>query len=214
MKKILIFVILLLTGISSEAQQWIGVRGGYNSSDITIDRFSYRKTDTYSSINYGLIYKVYFDKHTGLQVELNNVKRGFSYYEKDTTNIRESIELPVFTNLRWEFGNFITFANGGIYVGFAQKMKYKIKTGTGTGTDEVSASFSGRDRRFEFGFGIGAGIGLRLVQRIELFAEFRYNYGLTYLYTPKYENERVKYVQPTSMQFSFGALYKFANAKK
>jgi hypothetical protein len=212
MKKTLIFVILLLIGISSEAQQLVGVRGGYNVSDITIDRFSYRKTNTFSSINYGLIYKVYFDKHTGLQVEFNNIKRGFSYFENDTTHIRESLELPVFTNLRWEFGNFIIFGNGGIYVGYAQKMKYKVKSATST--NEFSTQFSGRDRRFEFGFGFGAGAGFNVAKKIELFAEFRYNYGLTYLYAPKYQEERVKYVQPTSMQVSLGVLYKIANAKK
>ncbi|MDR3286472.1 MAG: PorT family protein [Prevotellaceae bacterium] len=212
MKKILIITILLLIAINSEAQHWIGIRGGYNSSDITIDRFSYRRTDPYSSINYGVVYKLYIDKHTGLQAEFNKLNRGFSYRENDTTHIRESWELPVLGNLRFEVGNFMLFANFGFYVGYAQKMKYKIKTETST--NEVAAEFSPKDSRFEFGFCVGGGAGFHISQRIELLAEFRYNYGLTYLYKPKYNDERIRYIQPVSMQISFGVLYKFANFKK
>ncbi|MDR2125515.1 MAG: PorT family protein [Prevotellaceae bacterium] len=212
MKKILIFTIILFAGKCAEAQHWIGIRGGYNNSDITADRFNYRKTNSYSSINYGLIYKIYIDKYTGLQAEFNNIKRGFSYKENDTVNIRESWELPILGHGRMEFGNFIVFINGGFYLGYTQKAKYKLKSQTSAA--EMPASFTGRDVRFEFGFNLGGGIGFRIAKRIELQTEFRYNYGLTYLYKPKYQNERVKYIQPTSMQVSFGVLYKFANIKK
>ncbi|MDR1984141.1 MAG: PorT family protein [Prevotellaceae bacterium] len=212
MKKILIFAILLLLSINAEAQHWIGVRGGYVNSDITIDMFNYRRTNSYSSINYGLIYKIYIDKHTGLQAELNNIKRGFSYRENDTINIRESWEMPILGHVRLEFGRFVGFINGGFYVGYAQKMKYKIKKEPSA--NEILTSFTNRDIRFEFGFGLGGGIGFRIAKRIELQAEFRYNYGLTYLYKPKYNDERIKYIQPISMQASFGILYKFANVKK
>ena len=212
MKKISLFLILSLACINAKAQHWIGIRGGYNNSDITLDRFNYRKTDSYSSINYGIIYKIYTDKNTGLQVEFNNMERGFSYRENDTTHIRQSWELPVLGHLRYEIGNFIGFFNGGIYVGYAQKMKYKIKNETSA--TAVTSSFSDRDIRFEFGFGFGAGMGFRIAQYVELQTEFRYNYGLTYLYKPKYKDERIKYIQPTSMQVSLGILYKFANIKK
>ncbi|MDR2064558.1 MAG: PorT family protein [Prevotellaceae bacterium] len=212
MKKILIFAIIMFVGIYAKAQHWIGIRGGYNNSDITIDRFNYQKTNSYSSINYGLIYKIYIDKYTGLQAELNNIKRGFSYKENDTVNIRESWELPVLGHGRLEFGNFIGFINGGFYIGYSQKAKYKIKSEPSA--NEMPASFTDRDIRFEFGFGFGGGIGFRIAERIELQTEFRYNYGLTYLYTPKYKNERIKYIQPVSMQVSFGILYRFANIKK
>lgn len=202
----------MFVGISTEAQHWIGVRGGYNNSDITMDMFNYRKTNSYSSINYGLIYKIYIDKYTGLQAELNNIKRGFSYRENDTVQIRESWELPILGHGRLEFGNFIGFINGGFYVGYTHKAKYKIKSETSA--NEISTTFNDRDIRFEFGFGLGGGVGFRITKRIELQTEFRYNYGLTYLYTPKYKNERIKYIQPISMQVSFGVLYKFANMKK
>ena len=194
------------------AQHWIGVRGGYNSSDITLDRFNYRKTNSYSSINYGVIYKIYTDKYTGLQLEINNITRGFSYRENDTVHIRQSLEVPALGLVRYELGRFTGFFNGGFYVGYAQKMKYKIKSETPA--KEISASFSERDSRFEFGFGFGVGIGFRVAKSVELQTEFRYNYGLTYLYTPKYKDERIKYIQPTSMQVSLGVLYKFANTKK
>jgi hypothetical protein len=199
-------------GINAEAQHWIGVRGGYNNSDITIDMFNYRKTNSYSSVNYGLIYKIYIDKYTGLQAELNNMKRGFSYKENDTVQIRESWELPILGHVRIEFGKFIGFVNGGFYVGYAYKAKHKIKSEISA--NEISATFNNRDIRFEFGFGFGGGIGFRIAERIELQTEFRYNYGLTYLYKPKYKNERITYIQPISMQVSFGILYKFANRKK
>jgi hypothetical protein len=212
MKKILIFAIIMFVGINAEAQHWIGIRGGYNNSDITMDMFNYRRTNSYSSINYGVIYKIYIDKYTGLQAELNNIKRGFSYRENDTVNIRESWELPVLGHGRLEFGNFIGFINGGFYLGYTQKAKYKIKSETST--KEMPVSFTDRDIRFEFGFGFGGGIGFRIAKRIELQTEFRYNYGLTYLYKPKYKNERIKYIQPTSMQVSFGVLYKFSDFKK
>jgi opacity protein-like surface antigen len=140
------------------------------------------------------------------------MERGFSYSENDTVNIRQSLELPVLGHLRYELGNFTGFFNGGFYVGYAQKMKYKIKNSASATT--VASSFSERDIRFEFGFGFGAGIGFRITKYIDLQAEFRYNYGLTYLYKPKYKDERIKYIQPTSMQVSFGVLYKFANIKK
>ncbi|MDR1348957.1 MAG: PorT family protein [Prevotellaceae bacterium] len=212
MKKILIFTIITFAAVSVKAQHWIGVRGGYNNSDITLDMFSYRKTNSYSSINYGLIYKLYIDKYTGLQAELNKMKRGFSYYENDTVQIRESWELPVFGHGRLEFGNFIGFLNGGFYIGYAQNAKYKIKSDKSS--NEISTSFSSRDVRFEFGFGLGGGIGFRISGRVELQAEFRYSYGLTYLYKPKYNDEPIRYIQPVSMQVSFGVLYKFANLKK
>jgi opacity protein-like surface antigen len=212
MKKILIFAIITFAVISAEAQHWIGVRGGYNNSDITMDVFSYRETNSYSSINYGVIYRLYIDKHTGLQAELNKIKRGFSYKENDTVQIRESWELPVLGHVRLEFGNFIGFANGGFYVGYTQSAKYKIKSEKSS--NEISTSFGERDVRFEFGFGLGGGIGFRIARRVELQAEFRYSYGLTYLYKPKYNDETVKYIQPVSMQVSFGVLYKFANMKK
>jgi opacity protein-like surface antigen len=212
MKKILIFTIFLFTLVNAAAQHWIGIRGGYNSSDITIDRFSYRRTNSYASANYGIIYKLYIDKHTGLQAEFNKITRGFSYRDNDTTHIRESWELPILGHGRLEFGNFIGFLNGGIYVGHAQKMKYKITAETSS--TEIPASFAERDSRFEFGLGLGGGIGFRIAKRIELQAEFRYNYGLTYLYQPKYKNEKIRYIQPISMQVSFGVLYKFANVKK
>jgi len=194
------------------AQHWIGIRGGYNSSDITLDRFNYRRTNSYSSINYGVIYKIYTDKYTGLQVEFNNVNRGFSYRENDTTHIRQSWEVPALGLVRYQLGKFTGFVNGGFYVGYAQKMKYKIKNETST--TEIAASFSDRDSRFEFGFGFGAGIGFRIAKQIELQTEFRYNYGLTYLYKPKYKEETIKYIQPVSMQVSFGVLYKFSDIKK
>ena len=212
MKKILLFLIFSLAFINVEAQHWIGIRGGYNSSDITLDRFNYRKTDSYSSINYGVIYKIYIDDYTGLQLELNNMQRGFSYRENDTTHIRQSWELPALGSVRYTLGNLSGFFNGGFYVGYAQKMKYKIKNETSE--TEITASFSDRDSRFEFGFGFGVGIGFRVAKDIELQTEFRYNYGLTYLYKPKYKDERIKYIQPVSMQVSFGVLYKFANLKK
>jgi opacity protein-like surface antigen len=212
MKKILFSLLLTIVSINVEAQQWIGIRGGYNSSDITLDKFNYRKTDSYSSINYGIIYKIYTDKNTGLQVELNNMERGFSYRENDTVNIRQSWEMPVLGNVRYELGKFSGFFNGGIYVGYAQKMKYKIKSEISA--NKVPTSFSDRDIRFEFGFGFGVGIGFRVSQQVALQADWRYNYGLTYLYTPKYKDERIKYIQPTSMQVSFGVLYKFANLKQ
>ena len=193
---------------NAEAQHWIGVRGGYNSSDITLDRFNYRRTEPYSSINYGIIYKIYTNKYTGLQVELNNVHRGFSYSENDTTHIRQSWELPVLGNVRYELGRLSGFFNGGIYVGYAHKMKYKIKSETST--NEITSSFSKRDLRFEFGFGFGVGIGFSIAKHIALQTEFRYNYGLTYLYKPKYKDERITYIQPVSMQVSFGVLYNFA----
>ncbi|MDR2292694.1 MAG: PorT family protein [Prevotellaceae bacterium] len=212
MKKILISILITFIGICAEAQHWIGIRGAYNNSDITIDRFNYRRTNSYSSMNYGLIYKLYIDKYTGIQAELNNIKRGFSYRENDTINIRESWELPVLGHGRLEFGNFIGFLNGGFYIGYTQKAKYKIKSETSS--NEIPVSFNDRDVRFEFGFGFGGGIGFRIAKRMELQTEFRYNYGLTYLYKPKYKSERIKYIQPVSMQVSFGILYKFANIKK
>lgn len=212
MKKILSFLILTFVFASANAQHWIGIRGGYNSSDITLDRFNYRRTNSYASINYGIIYKLYTDKYTGLQLEFNRVQRGFSYRGNDTVHIRQSWEIPALGHVRYELGNFTGFFNGGFYIGYAQKMQYKIKSETGT--SEVSASFSERDSRFEFGFGFGAGIGFRITKFVELQAEFRYNYGLTYLYKPKYKDERIKYIQPVSMQASFGILYRFANLKK
>ncbi|MDR0420162.1 MAG: PorT family protein [Prevotellaceae bacterium] len=212
MKKILILIIITFAVINAEAQHWVGIRGGYNNSDITIDMFNYRKTNSYSSINYGVIYKLYIDKYTGLQAEFNKIKRGFSYKENDTVHIRESWELPILGHGRLEFGNFIGFVNGGFYVGYTQKAKYKIKSDKSA--SEMPASFTSRDVRFEFGFGFGGGIGFRINRRIELQTEFRYNYGLTYLYKPKYKDETIKYIQPLSMQVSFGVLYKFANIKK
>lgn len=202
-------MLMTIIVVTAESQHWIGVRGGYNVSDISIDKLNDRKTESHSSINYGIIYKGYITNYMGIQSELNFIERGYTNKDNDTTHIVQSVEVPFFGHGRFEIGPFFVFANAGVYVGYARKKKQEVDDGNSTTT--LSVKFTNRDKRFEFGAGIGGGIGFRIANRIEIQAEFRYNHSLTYLIKPKYHNARTTYIRPTSMQGSIGILYRLTN---
>ncbi|MBX2842739.1 MAG: PorT family protein [Flammeovirgaceae bacterium] len=125
MKKycLLLFVSLFFCfAFTSHAQVWIGIKGGYNSSQIVLDP-NLNTSEVLSGYLGGLMFKVSANPNVGLQAELNYSQKGWTEL---TRNSNGEIDPNLSFTMRYNYIDFPILTN--IYVG-KKRVKYFLNFG-------------------------------------------------------------------------------------
>lgn len=198
---------LLLCGayflpVESAAQHFIGVREGVSTSRVLFNP-AQRDSSTFQALNVGLVYKWYVTTWTGIQLGVNYAEKG--YVLEDTTRRYRTLEIPFLSQFHAELWRFRVLANVGLYMSYYLNAEESFKE---NGKEMQRAYvFTGRDNRFEYGMHFGGGLGVML-HPIEIQFEAGYQYGLSYLFKPRYGGERMMFTHFTQLIFSAAVLVK------
>ena len=206
----LALTIILLFSLSLKGQNrehLVGVRWGYNISNVTFDPAK-EHTAIKSTKNYSVLYTYYHDiwgasPYFGFQTGLSFWQTGYK-----SGNIEEQtdlISLPLVSQFHLDFWKLRVLLNLGGYGGYRlNKTVYDL---SGTGDAAGVTGFDDLDNRIEFGIIAGGGFAV-VLKPVELQFEANYNYSLSYLYNPRKLNETVpQYTYPNQLIFSVSLMY-------
>jgi hypothetical protein len=186
----------------SRAQHFIGIREGVSTSSVSFNP-ARRDSSTFQALNVGLVYKYYITTWTGVQLGVNYAEKG--YVLEDTTRRYRTLEIPFLSQFHAEVWRFRILANAGVYASY-----YLNATESFNENDrEIKRAYllDGRHNRFEYGMHFGGGLGFML-NPFEIQFEVGYQYGLSYLLKPRYEDERMMFTHFTQLIFSAAVLLK------
>ncbi len=192
----------LLFANSAIAQNQIGVRTGANWNSVKASIPFVNIGNSLKSVekfNIGLVYAASITEKFGIQTEVNYLKKGF-VVTKDlgdvdllgvTVPVQTKVEaqisyvdIPILAKYKFGENALKGYAVLGPYLGYASKGALKAYSASGEEVELASTNFDFslvRYARFEVG-GV-AGIGGSLDIGIgEIFADARYNFGLTKLF--------------------------------
>lgn len=222
--KILLLLILSIITIGQcYSQHYIGVRGGGGGGNV---RFKPNQETEYNMITplYGISYKYYGgDKFFGgIEIDLSVQQKGYntlprpksdSVYSRTIT----SIELPFLwqphINMFKKRARF--FLNAGPYISYNLSSEEKFSTKLDGEIYKRKYNFNTeKDNKMEYGLTFGAGYGVTIAKRIDVQAEFRYNFGLSNILKTSTKYPTNPYESPIDfMSVSIGIYYKFSKDK-
>lgn len=194
-KNIILVLLLIFSTTTLFAQlteTYIGVRGGMNGGNITVQPFIPKKTN-WGNYEGGIVFRrISGDKWVGgIQTELSYVQTSFKFLEKnesDSSYIRSmtSLELPFMWHPYYGFGkkqNFRVFLNAGAYLSYMINSKYEyIDNFDLTSTYNRSDKYAfNRHLDVRLGYGLmgGAGFEVMLTKHIQMNVEFRYKFSFS-----------------------------------
>lgn len=198
MKKIVtIIASLVLTvalALPATAQHYVGVKGGYGSSDVRLYP-AWKTPMSLGMLSGGLVWRYYSAataaqpslKYTGgISVELQYLQRGYKYEsltnENHTYSRRiNSLMMPLIWQPHISFANerLRLFLNLGVTFSYNLSSTYRTYT-TETGETVEEGKYDMllvRDNRWGYGLCGGAGAEVKLAGRVSLFVEGRYDFG-------------------------------------
>lgn len=192
----------LLFANSLTAQKQIGIRTGANWNNIkaSIPFVNIgKKLDVVEKFNIGFVYATNITDKFGIQTEVNYLKKGFAVTgdlgEVDLLGVTVPLEtrtevqisyidVPILAKYKFGENALKGYVTLGPYLGYASKGQLKAYSASGDEVELASTNFDFalvKYARFEVGgvAGLGAtfdiGVG-------EVFADARYNFGLTKLF--------------------------------
>lgn len=195
MKKNLLIVILLFLSTSIHAQvreMYLGVRGGMNGGNITMQPFVDKKTN-WGNYEGGLVFRlVTGEKWVGaIQAEASYIQTSFKLLERtesDSSYVRSmsSIEIPFMWHPYYAFGkkeNFRVFLNAGPYLSYMMESKYEYVDNFDLTSDYNRGDKYVFNRHLDvrLGYGLmgGAGFEVNLTKRVQATVEFRYKFSFS-----------------------------------
>ncbi len=197
---IVVFFFLFLT--TTNAQNQIGVRAGANWNKVKASIPFVNIGNSLKGVekfNFGLIYTANLSEKFGIQTELNYMKKGFAVTQDLGDVNLLGVEIPINTKVeaqityvdipilaKYKFGENALkgYAILGPYLGYASKGELVAYSDTGDEVKLASTNFNFTAVKYaRFEVGGTAGIGTTLDVGVgEIFADVRYNFGLTKLF--------------------------------
>jgi hypothetical protein len=187
---------------AGHAQHFFGIREGVSTSRVLFNPVR-RDSSTFQTLNLGLVYKYYRTTWSGIELGVNYSEKG--YVLDDTTRRFRVLEIPILSQFHYEVWHIRILANMGLYASWqlsAEKSFLRDEK-----IEKQMYDVEGRDNRFEYGMHFGGGVGYML-DPFEIQFEVGYQYGLSYLKKPRYNNERIMFTHFTQMIFSLAVLVK------
>ncbi len=236
--KCLIIVLIILSSNFLFAQNLsFGLRDGASWSSITgrFDFKNFENTDIEKSLghSFGLIINYQLSKYFILQTEFNYEMKGFDFGESLLGGALEGnysmsyLTIPIIAH--FEIGkNVKYYGYAGVYFGFLIKAENYTSLSSTSSSNlivyDLSYDPTNIFNKSEFGGLVGLGIKFPLCEKVCLFIDTRYNFGLTkaakntdFDYESNYWSaetpDNFQNVYNRSLSISLGILYKL-NKKK
>jgi len=191
-KVYLFLLIVVLPQVLSSQQFSIGLKDGVTISGINgrYDFKNFENTDIENAVGhcFGFILNYQLNKYFILQVEINYENKGFEFGESLLGGGLEGyysmsyLTIPVIAD--FEFGKHIKYYGyAGVYIGFLTKAENYTSLSSTSSSElivyDLSYDPSNVFNKYEFGGLIGLGIKFPLCEKVKLFIDSRYNFGLT-----------------------------------
>lgn len=179
-----VFLIFLLTTISSSAQLTLGVKGGINYSKFNGDEFYRDENASKTGVTFGLIIEPKLAKHFSLKLEVNYDQKGTNVAESQWmayvgyTNVSANfiyLSLPVM--LKVNFGQKgIFYFNTGMSYSFLLKANFQAKQGDKfIVNSDIKSSYNSSDLSYV----VGLGVKIPLTPKLGIIIDPRYVLGLS-----------------------------------
>ncbi|MCT4639976.1 MAG: PorT family protein [Bacteroidales bacterium] len=220
MKRILFLLLTSALFITANAQNSIGIRGGYSQTSIKFEK-DYGQTALTGDYTTGIVFRrVDSTKRSwvslGIQVEVNYSRKGFNQIIEEAngsvpavsiTRNMEYINTPIVTQILIGPKRIKLSLNFGVYFAYMLSLKDNLKSTGNAALSQDSEIYYDAYNRFDYGIVPGAGLALDL-NIFYLQLEARYSFGFGNLY-----KEDQKYLPSTSrfksLELSASVLYKF-----
>jgi hypothetical protein len=191
-KKITVLLFAVITTTSVQAQFNLGMRAGFNLTNITEKFNDYKPTDVkyvyISGFQIGLVSEwtvsgTFAIQPTVLFTTYGGRKKGIDFDGKYTRYVNY-LQIPINALYKMNLGRTKLFLQGGPYLSYALSGKYKWVNNFDwydSGEQEITFGYNHDEammRPFDFGLGIGAGIQFNNFQ-----VGLGYNLGLANLST-------------------------------
>lgn len=224
MKKIIILILAVVFYASIASAQWgVGFETGTTCNSLHVDK-SYAYDRHYKSqwgFTMGVPVRYDFNSWFGLQSDLSlvyknyDIERGWHYSENKYKFTNTFIDVPVFARFKFGGQKVHGYLLTGAYIGAwlksnvsGRQLKYFGNEGYGDYEFDENVQFdSRRDNRFEAGLAIGLGAQYEVSNRIGVFAEARYYYGLADMQKDYMKGQFSRYNNTILLQV--GVMYKF-----
>lgn len=224
MKKIIILILAIVFYASIASAQWgVGLETRTACNSLHVDK-SYAYDRHYKSqwgFTMGVPVRYDFNSWFGLQSGLSlvyknyDIERGWHYSENKYKFTNTFIDVPVFARFKFGGQKVHGYLLTGAYIGAwlkssvsGRQLKYFGNEGYGDYEFDENVQFdSRRDNRFEAGLAIGLGAQYEVSNRIGVFAEARYYYGLTDMQKDYMKGQFSRYNNTILLQV--GVMYKF-----
>jgi len=198
-----LFVLLfVLFTYASQAQMSVGLRGGVNFSNLSMEDVSSSSFKPKTRLNFGLLFNYSLSSSTSIQIETGFSQRGakisddasvmtnnqnFRYVAKGES-LLNYIEVPILFQYKPKLGKLEGILSLGPELRLlTSPLKVKLKSKLFINdelveerTEETSLSGDNNFKEFDFGMVGGAGIAYP-VRTLKIFAEGRYHFGLNNL---------------------------------
>ena len=220
-----IWIVLLLLSVNffQVSAQWkVGVMAGYTRNELSTSSgyFYDRDYQTYGGFTIGVPVRYEFKDWFALQADLSYVQKNYrmtrgDIYENIYNNTFNGfIELPVYAKFSFGGSKLKGFLNLGAYSGVwvASRVKGEIFNFSENSMYKYNESVSfdsRRDNRFDGGLLIGIGLQYSITEKLEVFAEGRYYYGLTDLQRNYMEKLMPRY--NNTLVFQAGCMFKIGS---
>lgn len=219
MIKRILFILLVFIPVFGWAQLYIGVKAGYSPLSTVTFKPSKNATSFYGdSPDFGIIVKYYNQKWFGLQAEFNFTQRGYNTPYNDEYKFRRInnyIEMPFYTQLRFNLAGVHLHAQAGFFVAYLINAKQGVDT-TGAMVLEPYSLDMLRDNRFDYGLVAGGGISKEFKWGvIQIDVRILYGYGDLFKHTYKDMPEQSKaIIQNVSISYLFNISNLFNKQKQ
>lgn len=203
-----LIILLVFIPAFSWAQVFIGVKAGYSPLSTVSFKPNIKATPFYGNTpDFGLIVKYFDQKWFGLQAEINFTQRGYNKpYQEDhkLRQVSNYIELPFFTQVRFNIAGVYLHGQAGIYVAYLLNAKQGVDA-TGTMVLKPYSLDMLRDNRFDYGLVGGGGISKEFKWGvIQIDVRISYGYGDLYKHTYKDMPDQSKaVVQNVSISYMY-----------
>lgn len=218
----LLLLLMSFNFFQMSAQWKIGAMAGYTRNELSTSSgyFYDRNYKSYGGFTVGVPVRYEFKDWFALQADLSYMQKNYHitrsdmYSEIYSKTFNGFVELPVYAKFSFGGRKLRGFLNLGAYSGVwvSRREKggnYSVSEKKVIEYDESVPFDSRRDNRFDGGLLIGIGLQYGITDRIEVFAEGRYYYGLTDLQRNYMDGQMPQY--NNTLVFQVGCMFKIGN---
>ncbi|WP_020531535.1 porin family protein [Flexithrix dorotheae] len=221
---LLLVPMFLCSALSLQAQVWMGLKGGYNSSQVVLDP-NLNTATTLTGYLGGVILKVSANPNVGLQTELNYSQKGWTELTRSTngeinpnlsfTMRYNYIDFPILTNI------FVGKKRVKYFLNFGPHLSYLLSASNTTNDTRADQSTvleptypydEGTAKPVEFGVTVGLGLTIDMLKGTFQF-EGRGTMGLNNIIDRESEGAPLG-SQNQVINFSVAYLFPLGNLKK